>query len=161
MATAQGYTDGSFDYKHMYNMIDLKGPLPRPVIHQYSILGVLYREEHMKIFFNMMVQTPLLAALYNDPNSSMTIFVPSDECNYGVTKDKYRDFILSHTINYKLEPCTLFGSKMQYLNTKLNGYRLLIENINEPLLNGVGVIKSAIKVGKSIVYQVSCPLFPL
>ena len=158
MTTLQGYTDGSYDYRQMYDIKDLKGPLPQPTIRCDTLLGALSENPYCHEFTKIVKAVPEMAALFNDSQSSFTLFVPlSDLPSWKADSYFLRKFILLHTLDRPLPYKFLATSPMMYVNTRLPDVRILVENLNtlKPLLNRSATILGQQVVGNAVIYYIS------
>lgn len=155
MTTLQGFTDGSYDYKQMYDIKDLHGCLPDPIIHSDTILGILQKDEKCVLFTNLIKSLPI-SALYNNIQGNFTLFVPLN-INTNDISDSYKikKLIMFHTLEKALPLNFLQSSRGMYVNTLLSGTRILIENINnQTILNGHSIIIGMKLVGNAIIYYI-------
>ncbi len=149
-------TDPSFDIRQTYDIKDLRGDLPIPVVHPNTILSVLIsgHDEFVKI----LTLLPDIIALLNDTQSTWTIFVPY---SIPIITDSYkaRQFVLRHILPRALSYPFLRSTKAMLLDTKLNGTRILVENdMNTTFLNKCSRVLDQQIVGKSVLYGIDIPL---
>lgn len=165
MSTIHGFMDGSYDYKQMYNIQDLKGPLPKPVIYEDTILGAMAQNPDVSQFFDMVTKSRLSATL-NSVQGDFTIFVPVnngipdcylDSCDY-----KNRQIILLHMLEHAVPLAFIKGSRAMFVNTRLTGSRLLIENeiAPLPLINRSSQVLGYKLIGNGIIYFIDKMILP-
>jgi hypothetical protein len=161
MTTLNGYMDGSYDYKHMYNITDLKGPRPYPRIHSNSILGFLNQESLCTPFVTFL-KGLRSSQWYNDPQMKCTLFVPltMDPSVYSLSPSEQTRLLKYHTLDRPLSYTFLRSSGRMKLNTRLPVERITVTNTHTsvPLLNGTSTIVGAHKVGDSCIYFIDTML---
>lgn len=174
MTTLQGYTDGSYDYRHQYEIVDFRGPIPGFQIHKGSILHFLLQHPHGKNMASLISKTQI-AGFYNDPQSCFTLFVPvaigrSSAVAIDSDIDSYtaQQILLTHSLPFPACYSFLKSSRMMFLDTRLTGRKVLLENLTTdtskmrpsatPTLERCSQILSQYKVGSSMVYFISNPL---
>lgn len=155
MASLQGYMDGSYDYKQMYNIKDIRGPLPKPVIHKNTLLDALHSNPKCLEFARMVMSLPDMSAKFNNSQANFTVFVPLSDM-YLPSNDSYhvRQLILLHTLEHAYTYQFLASSRMMWLNTRLPGTKLLIENLGTPrtMINRHAQILGQQMVGNAVIY---------
>lgn len=156
MATLHGYTDGSYDYKQKYNIKDLKGPLPYPVIHKNTLLGALNDNPDCLDFATIVKSIPEMAAKFNNIQASFTLFVPLKVLIHSRDSYKLRQFILLHTVEHALPYPFLSRTRMMYINSRLPGTKILVENLGSatPLLDRHSHIIGQQTVGNAVIYYI-------
>lgn len=162
MATMQGYTDGSYDYSHMYNVKDLNGKLPVPQIHKDSVIGYL-TQENISIPFIHMLKKCNLAGIYNDPNASMTVFIPvqlTDCFVMSIDQLTCRKIVNYHTLERPLCYDFLTSSKGMLLNTKQTGSTIFLEkDVNgQVFLNRESKLLGTKRWGNSMLCFIDRPI---
>lgn len=160
MASIHGFMDGSFDYKHMYNIKDRKGPLPYPTIHPNTLFGTLalsdkpYFVEFAKLLVYLQID-----GIFNNSQADFTLFVPETSLGDFTSYDSYflQKLVKYHTIQQALPAPFLTRTQAMFIYPKLEGTRILVENISTPtpLLNREAVIKDMIVVNGSVIYVIS------
>jgi hypothetical protein len=157
MATLHGYMDGSYDYRQMYNIKDLKGPLPIPLIKENTLLGALNSNPNCVEFTKLVMSLPDMAARFNCSQASFTVFVPlSGICLDTTDSYRIRQFILLHTLNHAYPYKFLATSPMMIIDTRLPGTKILVENLGTPrtILNRHVQIVAAETVGDAVIYYI-------
>lgn len=158
MASLQGYTDGSYDYKQMYNRKDRRGPLPLKAVDVNTILGFLKSNEF--IFGNIIEQTDLKYK-YSQGIADLTLFVPVNVGEWKNVRDsfKLKKLVLYHSLEKPLSGDFLKSSMGMRLNTRQPGSYILVENIKgQTILNRESVILDEVRVGNSNIFIIDRPL---
>lgn len=161
MASIHGFTDGSFDYKHMYNIKDRNGPLPYPTINPDTIFGTLALAKDKPYFqeFARLLIYLRMDGIFNNSQANFTVFVPETTLGDLTDYDAYflRKLVLYHTIQQAYPVEFLTKTKAMFIYPKLEGNRILVENIATPtpLLNRQAVIKDVQYVNGSAIYTIS------
>lgn len=164
MASIHGFMDGSFDYKHMYNIKDLHGPLPIPAIRPGTLFSLLKRSENNCVQFTSLLETLPMVGLYNDPQAQHTLFAPiTVDVAYINSLDDYKrkQLILYHTLSKPLTIQFITSSKGMLLPTLQNGSSICISKNSkgETLLNGYSKIVGSIQTGRNTLVLIDKMLF--
>ena len=156
MTSQYGYTDGSYDIKQKYNIRDLQGPLPRPIIKKGTILDALGTVPEAKQFRDLLMSIPL-SGIYNDTHACVTLFVP---CTFPPIKGDYekRQFVLYHTLEKPVSLTFLRSSPKMLLNTRVEGETLLVENNNDVCTVNKQPLRAYQSVTGAIIYYVDGPI---
>lgn len=160
MTTLQGFTDGSYDYKHMYNIKDLNGPAPVPVIHGDTLLSFLASSSKYTPFMHL-VEKAGLAGKLNSKQAAFTLFVPVGMNDIATKVDMLtaKKIVLGHMLERTIPYPFILSSRMMYLDTRIQTTRILVENYGAaPILNREASIIGHSKVGNAIVYLIDNPL---
>ncbi len=153
-------TDPSYDYRQTYDIKDLKGPLPKPVIQKNTLLGALIGNPQCESFSKFIISVPQFASLFNCSQADFTLFVPLSplpQMDYY----KARQFILLHSLQHSFPLQFLKGSRMMTVDSRLAGHRILVDNLdvsNPPRLNGTSHIVGQQIVGNAVIYFIDLPL---
>jgi len=157
MTTLHGYTDGSYDYRQMYNIKDIKGPLPTQIIRENTLLKALNDNPKCAEFARIIMSLPDMAARFNSSQANFTVFVPISELCIR-TNDQYknRQFILLHTLEHAYPYTFISSMSMSLLDSRLPGTKILIENLGTPypVLNRQSQILGSQIVGNAIIYYI-------
>lgn len=158
MTSLQGYTDGSYDYSHQYDITDFRGRLPGLQINMGSIFHFLVNHPKGLSMANLIAKTQL-AGFYNDPQASFTMFVPV-QINDSIDSYTAQQLVLVHSLPFAACYSFLKSSHMMFLDTRMTGRKILLENISTttPTLDRCAQIISQVKVGKSMIYFITKPL---
>lgn len=160
MTTLQGFTDGSYDYKHMYNIKDLRGPLPIPVVHDNTLLSYLMSSPEFEPFLAL-VEKAGLSGKFNSIQADFTVFVPTQGVPTNVSSYEAKQIVLSHLLERTLSFGFLRSSRMMYLDTRIPSSRILVENFGPmPLLNRQSQVIGKKQVGHAIVFIIDRALTP-
>jgi len=154
MSSIHGFMDGSYDYRFMYNIRDLRGPLPKPEIYSNTLLGVVVNTPAFAEFAKVLTSLPLSAA-YNSEQSYCTLFVPLHVHAEDVdTPYKCQQFILTHTLEHALPYKYLRSSGAMYLDTRHTGTKILVENVGSetPVINRKCRILASQVVGSAVIF---------
>jgi uncharacterized surface protein with fasciclin (FAS1) repeats len=162
MTSMHGYMDGSYDYKQMYDIKDLKGKLPLPVINENTLLGALVSNPRCSEFTQLVKSIPDIAAKFNGIQSDFTLFVPLSLDFTTLESDSYkvRQFLFLHMLEHAVPYQFLSTTRMMYLTSRLCGTRILVENLTtpNPLLNKTSMIVGQQLVGNAVIYFIDKPL---
>lgn len=152
------YTDGSFDLKQNYAIQDIRGPLPTPVVHPHSILGVLASNPNTTAFTTIVKKT-LLAGILNDPTASFTLFAPIDSGVPSQFLDLGEYSLLklldTHLLIHAVPKEFMRGSKGMLVNTRATGTKLFIETRDKKTMieRYATIIGSElVNNGRSVIY---------
>jgi hypothetical protein len=152
-------TDPSYDYKQTYNIKDLKGNLPLPVIRKDTLWDALVSNNQCSDFTNLVGGLPEFASIFNCSQADFTVFVPIS----GIPAMEYykaRQFILLHTLPRTLPYKFLQRTRMMTIDTRLPGTRIMVDNLETvtPRLNGQSQIIGQQIVGNAVIYYIDIPL---
>lgn len=165
MATTQGFDSGSYDYRQMYDIKDLRGNLPTPIIHQDTLLYALSSNPDIAEFFHIVNKTHLTGIL-NNRQGNFTIFVP---LNGGIPNtfrnpDRYRcrQIVLQHMLEQPVPEKFIKGSQATLLNTRVPGSSILVENwySDLPMINRYSKILASQRIGNGIIYFIDKMILP-
>jgi len=156
MASIHGFMDGSLDYRHMYNIKDIRGPFPHTTFNKHTIMDFLNVQN-----YNDMKDLIILAGLcsvFNDTQMKGTLFVPMTTSKCPIDTLDRQDalkVVHRHTLPFQLKPEVLKSSVMMTLLTKDNDHTIISETINnETIINHSIPIKGYIVIGHVIVYLI-------
>lgn len=166
----QGYIDGSYDYRQMYDVKDLQGKLPIPRFNAGTLLGALSEIECAQPFFELLKTIPL-SGLFNDPQADFTLFVPVtlDQQFENASSFELTQLVKMHTLEHALAYSYLRSVGIMTLRTLLNGYKIFLNNIGTetPVINGVASVIGWETVGNAILVfldrpipKCECPMLP-
>jgi hypothetical protein len=152
-------TDPSYDYSHMYNIKDLRGNLPQPVYNQGTILCTLHEKGCFSKFIDLITKAGL-AGIFNDKQAGFTVFAVPDKVIdsswlKNISMFKAKQYVLYHTLEHSVAPSFLRSSRAMYLNNRIPGSRILLENDKETgtMLNrSVRMLNHPIYAGSSVIY---------
>jgi uncharacterized surface protein with fasciclin (FAS1) repeats len=156
MTSIQGNHE-AYDYTHMYNVKDLQGRLPLPVIVKDTIMELLV-QKNMTMYI-MLLDRAGLTGFINNTNFRGTLFVPLDFDDVVINMDTYylKKLINYHTLEKPLTQEFIQKSRLMKVNTKSDkGSYITIENVgNYTILNGESSIVEAYSVGHAQVYMIT------
>ena len=158
----------SYDYSHMYNMGDNRGPKPVLNINSNSILGFLTNYNFYK--FAYVVRLARLENLFNDPQADVTLFVPSEFEN-NITENMLKNMdestaksiVLFSTLNRKINYDLLSQSPSKYVFTQNTSNKLYLETFNgSTYLNNrqSKIIRPDIMLDNGIIHIISNFIIP-
>lgn len=166
MASIQGFMDGSFDFKHMYNIADAPGRLPQPTIIPNTIYSFLVQSKRPCFQqFAALLRWVQMDGMYNDTQACCTMFIFEQDLGDFKSYDSWNlsKMVMYHTCPTALPYEFLKGSKAMFIDTKLKTFRILVENINPEgtLLNRSSFIKEKIVINGSVIYVIPNVLNPV
>jgi hypothetical protein len=158
MASLQGFTDGSYDYKQTY-IFQTKSFSPS--YQPDSIMDFLTSEQ---IPFAHIIEQTDLKFKYGDRQADFTLFVPQNLGKWVDVTDTYKlkQFVLYHTLERTVGAVFLQSSPAMKINTRLPGSRIVVENIDGglPILNRESRIVSEHRVGNAnLIFIDNCLSF--
>ena len=175
MVSMGPYTQ-SFNYTHMFDMPDLRGPLPVEnnnkilvnvkdgvYVCKDSITGIVYTHPDFKTF-KYILELSGLQGIYGDNQANFTLFVPSDMAlkkklpeSVLVNMDKWtaRKIVRDSTLRRRFPSSILSDSPVSYFRN-VDGKRLLVENKGDRIkINGdINIIHKDWMCGNGIVHVV-------
>ena len=159
----------SYDYSHMYNMGDNRGPAPLLLIDPNSIMGFLTMYNNFSKFAYI-VRLARLESLFNDQQADVTLLLPSDSENNisenmlkNMDESTARSIVLFSTINRKINYELLSQSPAKYVFTQNTSNKLYIETFNNTTyLNNrqSQIIKPDILMNNGLIHIISNFLIP-
>ena len=154
MASIHGFSDGSFDYKHMYQIADRRGPFPRPEIHAGTPLSIL--RDVYPAYFAFVADTPL-SRILNSTQATLSLFVPraiSPEAQALPSSLRYR-IALRHILPKAYPPVFVMRSRAINIATYQTGETIRIDN---GVIEGGIAIENAIPVkhpsAQFVIYEI-------
>ncbi len=129
--TSNNYTDPSRDYSHMYNITDIRGPLPYPRFNTNTILGFLSSDPAVKDFFDLVSSNKSISGIFNNEQAAFTLFVPINCNNIKPENTEAYDVIKIvryHTLENKLTPELLGSMGSSLISTKCWSKNIFVEN---------------------------------
>ena len=165
MATSHGYFDGSYDYRQMYDIHDLRGKLPLPAVYEDTLMYALTSNPDVSEFLHLVNKTRLPATL-NNLQGDFTLFVP---LNGGIpdeylNPDQYRcrQIVLQHMLEHAVPPPFINRSRAMMLYSRVPGSSMLLENNPDmnPTINRYSQVIGHKKYGRGIVYFLNRMILP-
>lgn len=143
----QGFMDGAGDYRFLYP----KKPEKVLIYSDETIYGFLKNRNHPMV--DVLDKIPQLQSIYNSPQKDCTLFVPNNISGFTEMEDflALRKSIMYHTLDRPLSLDFLRSSGAMTVNTRLNGYTIMVENLttNLPVLNRQAYVLDHVQVGDS------------
>jgi len=135
MTSCGPYTE-AMNFTHMFDIPDLRGPLPVVKETQGSLYYLIANHPDFNKF-KYMLKLAMLDGIYDDCQADFTIFVPSDDALANIPEEVFtnmdiataRHIILASTLNRKITSDILEDSRAMYFLTKDPPNRLLITNV--------------------------------
>ena len=132
-----GPNSQSMNFTHMFDMPDLRGPLPVLAHNLYSLSYYLDLSTDFTKF-HYILKLSGMEGLYDDPQANMTLLVPRDdklqhipdEVFINMDKGTARSIIKCSTLDRKITGAILEDSPSSYFMTKLPAGRLFVTNMN-------------------------------
>lgn len=157
------------NFRTMFDIRDLRGPLPEKSICPHSITAKMQNSPEMNKA-SYILKLSGLQDLYQDPQANFTLFVPSndalDKLPHGVLENMDRStaraIIQSSTLKRKITMDLLKGTPAAYYNTMSAANRLYITNISgETFISEcVKVAKGNISASNGIIHIVDGLIWP-
>ena len=168
MVSSGPYTQ-SMNQTHMFDLPDLRGPLPIIIKCPNSLSGIV--DSHPDFTkFKYMLNLAKLDTLYGDLQADFTIFVPSDNAlrhiNNNVflnmNKNTARHIIKSSTLKRKITSAILSDSPASWFHTMDPPNRLFVTNINGKtyLNNTINVVHKDIPASNGIIHVIDGLIWP-
>lgn len=169
MAAVYGYVQ-SLDYRHMYNMTDLRGSIPETPIVEGTPLCYISSHPEMSIFL-FIIKTAGMEGILNSIQSQSTLFVPLDSYlrkkydeNFFLNLDRgaARTIVLCNMLDKPLSTVFFKTSLRMRLMTKQIGYPIILTNDNDKFtLNcGINIIEPDIFLEGGIIHTTDDVIFP-
>ena len=160
----------STNFTHMFDMNDLRGPLPLVHTRPNSLSDIILKEPTFSRF-NYILQLAKLQPFYDDLAANFTVFVPSDASLKYIPESVFtnmdigtaRHIIKSSTLNRRITADILEDSPASYLLTQNPPNRLFVTNINGRTYidNHINVLQKNIQANNGIIHIVDKLLFPI
>ena len=151
---SMGPNSQSFNYTHMFDIPDLRGPLPVEnnnkilvnvkegvYVCKDSITGIIYTHPDFTTF-KYILGLSGLQGIYGDPQANFTIFVPSDmfikktvpeSVLVNLDRATARELVRSVTLRRRIPSSILSDSPVAYFKN-VYGRNVLVENINDRIM---------------------------
>jgi hypothetical protein len=148
------------DYRHMYDIKDLRGHLPKNKIYKDTILHTITEDHRCHDMTRLIKLFPDISGKLNSEQSKLTIFIPL--CNIDIDIDdvlKSREFISYHILDNAVSNKFIQSSRMMKLYTR-DGDHITVENTHgRTLLNGYSNILGYRIVSSSMIFYIDTPLY--
>lgn len=159
----------SMNFRHMFDMPDLRGHLPVKVACPNSLTSIV--NEHPDFSkFRYMLNLAKLENLYSDPQANFTIFVPSDNALKHVDKNVFlnmddgtaRHIIKSSTLKRRIPSSVLSDSPASWLHTQDPPNRLFVTNMNGRIYlnNNINIIHKDMPASNGIIHVIDNLIWP-
>jgi len=167
--TASGPYTESLDIRQMFQMGDLRGPLPQLASCSKSLTGII--ENHPDFTkFKYILSLADLGGIYDDIQADFTLFVPSDAAIAGLPEgvltnmdmSTARHIVRSSTLRRRLSGDILEQSPASWFTTLDPPNRLWITNISGQTYvnNDVKVIHKDMTANNGLIHVVDALLWP-
>jgi uncharacterized surface protein with fasciclin (FAS1) repeats len=168
MVSIGPYTE-SYNMRHMFDMQDLRGCLPKKVSCPNSVSEILNSHPDFKRFAYMM-KLSKLDPTYSGPQANLTLFVPSDKAISFIPEGVFtnmddstaRHIVRSYTLNRRIPSEVLEDSPAAYFMTRDPPNRLFVSNLSGRtyLNNDVNVIHKDLEASNGIIHVIDNILWP-
>lgn len=160
----------SYNFTHMFNMTDNRGPLPKKVPCPGSLWDIICSSPRFTKF-RFLVEKAMMSEILNSPQADFTVFVPLDEnLTYFQPLFEAMDtlsakrIVNNSLVQRRLSSEVLMDSPKSYLYTmQINpDERLCITNMcNRTFINGeIDVVNWDIMATNGIIHTVNSLLVP-
>lgn len=155
---------------HMFNMNDLRGPLPQKIENPGSLSYIISNTREFSKF-RYILRLSKLDGIYNDLEANFTLFVPTD-LSLSNIPDTFltnmdlltaRQIVRASTLNRRITSDILSDSPCAYFNTRDEKSRLFITNMNgqTSINNNINVINSDIQAFNGIIHVTDGLIWPI
>jgi hypothetical protein len=173
MASIHGYIEDR-DLKQFYDIRDWRGSVPKATQRPWTLFSLLKSNKDF-FYFTYLVEKAGLDGIFNSNTEfdTYTLFVPSDtylvkrfDVNSIKNMDMYtaREIVLYSSLNRQIYMPFLRSSPAMYINTRIPGSRILVENIKSDgvtTLDGcVKIIEGDIVATNGVIHVVNNLLWP-
>lgn len=161
MVSLYGYHQ-SYDYKQMYDISDLRAPVPKPTLMEGGIMDFLSKNPQFSKFAYLITLADL-TGIFNSLQAKFTLFITKD-CDINLPEsvftnmDKYtaRQILLYNCTEKELYTRFLKSSMIMYINTRVTGSKLLVENLGPNItINRIPMIGGDIQLINGVVHILS------
>ena len=154
----------AMNYTQMFNIPDLRGPLPEIKSCKGTILNIIDNEFPK---FRYIIKLAKLENYYNDPLANCTLFVPSNEALNIINNDildisRARNIVKGSTLNRKITSAILEDSPSSWFYTKNPFNKLFITNINGKtnINNNINIIHTNIQATNGLIHVIDNLILP-
>ena len=160
----------SYNFTHMFDMPDLRGPLPKIIAQPNTLLSII--DNHPDFTkFKFMVNRANLRDTLNSTQSEFTLFIPSDKALSMKINDDYfinmdiltaRSIVRTSMLNRRISSEVIEDSPNAYYYTIDKANRLCISNISgQTYINGdIKVIYKDIMANNGIIQVIDGLIIP-
>ena len=161
----------STNFRHMFNIPDLRGPLPVTTLKSNSLANLI--AEHPDFSkYRFILELSKLTGLYNDPQANFTVFVPSDRALKQLIPESVftnmdsataRHIIRTSTLNRNISSAILEDSPAAYFLTKDPPNRLFITNVHGRTYidNTINVIHKDMRADNGTIHVIDNLIVPI
>lgn len=169
MVSIGPYTEKT-NYTHMFDMGDLRGPLPikKPVKNTLTY----FLENHPEFSrFYYILKLAKLGHLYADKQANFTLFVPTNTCLSYIPEDVFvnmdistaKHIIKASTLNRRITSDILEDSPASYFLTQDPTSRLFVSNLSgrTKINNTIDVVAKDLLMCNGIVHIINNIIWPI
>jgi len=159
----------SNNFRHMFDMPDLRGHLPYEISCPNSLTSVVQKHPDFSKF-RYMLKLAKLEDTYGDPQADFTIFVPSDEALKHVNKNIFinmddstaRHIVKSSTLKRRIPLSVLSDSPASWLHTQDPPNRLFVTNMDGRIYlnNNINVIHTNMSCSNGMIHVIDALIWP-
>ena len=164
-----GPSHEEMNFTYMFDMPDLRGPLPEIKYNKDSIMSKLNdNADYSK--FKYIIKLANLDGIYSDIQANFTLFVPSDKALSHINDNVFinmdlltaRNIIRSSTLKRRITGAILEDSPRSWFHTLDPRNRLLVTNNNGEtfLNNNIKVIHTNISASNGMIHVIDNLLWP-
>ena len=161
--TSSGPYTQSYNFTHMFDFTDLRGPLPKKETCKNSLLSKIKSNPNYHIFY-FMIKRAGLEAIFDLPQADLTVFVPSDIFLLSKVQEEVftnmdiltaRTIVKTSILDYRISGKVLEDSPASYYYTTLPENRIFITNINGNtyLNNNIKIIKKDLVCSNGVIHE--------
>ena len=159
----------AMNFTQMFDMPDLRGPLPKIIPCKGSITSIVHEHQDFSSF-KYMLNVAKLESVYNDPQADFTVFVPSDKSLSSIDNNVFlnmdiavaRHIIKSSTLKRKITAAVLGDSPASWFHTQDPPNRLFITNMNgrTRINNNINVIHKNMYAKNGLIHVIDGFIWP-
>ena len=163
------YSEAS-NFRTMFDITDLRGPLPYKATCPSSITGILQSHPYLSKAQHVLKQSGL-ESLYDDPQANFTLFVPSDHAYSRLEPGVFENIDLSiarhliqgNTLKRKITKDLLQNTPVAQYETKSPPNRLFVSNLSGKTFinNCVPVLQFNIEATNGIIHVLDGVVWPI
>ena len=159
----------SMNFRHMFDIPDLRGHLPEKIACPNSLTSIVQKHPDFQRF-SYMLKLAKLEDTYSNPQANFTILVPSDASLKHVDENVFinmdvgtaRHIILSSTFNRRISSAVLMDSPASWLHTRDPPNRLFVTNMNGRIYinNDINVIHKDMPASNGLIFVIDNLIWP-
>jgi uncharacterized surface protein with fasciclin (FAS1) repeats len=168
--TSSGPYTQSYNFTHMYNLVDYRGCFPKKSFNDNSLTGIIKKHPDFTKFAYIL-KLANMEDIYNSPQANFTVFVPSDQTLSNLNNDIFinmdssfaKHFIKASTLDRIITSELLSDSPASYFVTRSLQNKLFISNINDVIKinNNINVIHKDMKTDNGLIHVIDGLISPL